>query len=106
MEIIEQYWGLIIAVVGAIVYAATHRQASYSYVKKKLYELMLSAEKYAEELVLKTGKDKMDWVITNGYDNLPSYVRLVISKDLFQKLAQELFDKAILIAEKHKIEAN
>jgi hypothetical protein len=98
---LNHYWGAIIAFVIGVVYVLTHRQWAISYAKTLIPKLMLAAEKKCEELLLKDGADKKDWVISNGYDLLPSPVRMVISKPFFSFLVQQLFDEAMAFAKAH-----
>jgi uncharacterized protein YbaP (TraB family) len=80
--------------VALIVYIFAHRQAAFSYVKKQASLLMLSAEKGSEQLLLTSGSQKMDWVVQQAYNKMPSAFRMIISLDTFRKEAQKVFNKA------------
>jgi hypothetical protein len=99
---ISQYWGLISMFLGGVVYVATHYNVALGYAKKKAIVLMLSAEANAEQLSLANGQEKFNWVISHGYDLLPSNVRLFVSKPLFCTVVQSLFDQALAFAKAHE----
>jgi hypothetical protein len=102
MDILSQYWGIIVFLVGATMYVLTHKKIAKSYAKKKIASLMLSAEKGAEKLILENGQEKFDWVVDKGYDLMPSAVRVFIGKPLFKIIAQKLYDDAKVFIELHK----
>jgi hypothetical protein len=103
-QILNQYWGIIAAFIIGVVYVLTHRQWAVSYAKTLIPKLMLAAEKKCEELLLKDGAEKKDWVVSTGYDLLPSAVRMIVSKPFFSFLVQQLFDEAIAFAKAHLVD--
>lgn len=82
-----------------IVWFFTHRSVAIGYAKKKASTLIFAAEKYSETLLLSYGKEKMDFVVSEGYKLLPSMVRVFISMDTFRNEAQKLFDFAKSVAD-------
>lgn len=84
------YWGILSIVIIIVVYYFANK----TYAKKIALELMLYVEKKAEELSLKEGKEKFQWVLSQ-YDKLPSMVKTVVSKEAFEYLIQKLFDEAL-----------
>lgn len=77
-----------------IVYILVHRTAAFSHAKGKAGELIIAAEKGAEQLLLNSGSEKMDWVVQKAYQKMPASVRVVISFDVFRNIAQGLINKA------------
>lgn len=65
-----------------------------SYAKKFALQFMLIVEKKAEEYSITEGKEKLEWVV-GQYDNLPSSIKVIISKQAFRVLIQQLFDEAM-----------
>ncbi|EYE89602.1 hypothetical protein Q428_02020 [Fervidicella metallireducens AeB] len=84
------YWGVLSIIIILVVYYFANK----TYAKKIALELMLYVEKKAEELSLKEGKEKFQWVLSQ-YDKLPSVVKTVVSKEAFEYLIQKLFDEAL-----------
>jgi hypothetical protein len=103
-SIFAHYWGAIVAFTIGVVYVVTHRAIAIQQVKTLVPKLMLAAEKYCEELALTKGAEKLQWVVSNGYDMLPSSVRMFVSKPLFTFIAQQLFDEAIAFAKAHQVD--
>ncbi|KRQ87694.1 hypothetical protein ABG79_00495 [Caloramator mitchellensis] len=64
------------------------------YAKKLTLEFMFYVEKKAEELAINEGKQKFEWVVSQ-YDKLPVFIKLIISKDKFREIIQQLFDEAV-----------
>lgn len=100
MEFINQYFGLIGVVTGFVFYLIAHRELALNKAKQVIREFIFLAEKRSRELLLQTGIDKKQWVLQNGYAHLPKVVSLVISKDLFNKLVQDVFDRTLGIIDK------
>lgn len=90
-------------VIAIVIYCIAHRQAVLSYVRKKAVILMLSAEKGAEELLLTSGAQKMDWVVQKAYQKMPAWARLIVNMDQFRKIAQSRFDDAKWHIEQNKV---
>jgi hypothetical protein len=102
IDLLIQYWGVGAVAIAGVGYFITHKKVAVAYAKKTIGALMLAAEKAAEEFVLNDGLAKFTWVVEKGYDYLPSAVRMFVSKPLFAKLVQALFDEAKQIIESHK----
>lgn len=80
--------------VALVVYVIAHRKAAVSFVKGKASKAMFGVEKSAEQLILKTGSEKMDTVEDIVYKNLPGWVRIVVSPQMFRSIAQKFFDES------------
>lgn len=102
LQLLEPYWGIIALVVMAALYVPTHYKASLSFTRKVALQFIFAAEKRAEELLLSTGQQKLDWVVDKGYDLMPAAVRIVVSKPLFRIIVQQVFDMAVSFAKKHE----
>ena len=89
LSIIQSYWGIIVVILAFGGYAIFETGKA----KQLLLGLMFTVEKNAESLILKTGADKFDMVVTKGYELLPAQVRLFVSKELFKTLAQKIYDE-------------
>ncbi len=86
---IQAWWGLI----GLLVIFSIKAVLDWEGTVKRIRELIFLAEELARKQVLKTGKEKFEWVKNNGYSYLPSWLRLFISEALYAKIVQEIFDK-------------
>jgi hypothetical protein len=104
MQFIIQYWGIILVVVLAALYAVFHYKQSYEFAKKVAIKFIFIAEKKAEDFLLTNGPAKLAWVVDKGYDLMPAGVRLIISKPLFKMIVQQLFDAAVELAKEHQIQ--
>ncbi|WP_088186028.1 hypothetical protein [Desulfosporosinus sp. FKA] len=90
ISLLQQYWGIGAVVVGFGVYAFFNLQSA----KKIILSVMLQLEKNAEALVLSTGEQKFDYLVTRGYQILPQSARVFITPAMFSSLAQTLYDRA------------
>ncbi|MEW6724473.1 MAG: hypothetical protein AB1331_06075 [Bacillota bacterium] len=88
---ITAFWGILAVVIGFVVWALL----DFSSAKTFAVSLMLQAERLAEELVLETGKAKMDWVVSKTYPLLPKWVRLFVSQEIWRAILQRLYDQAV-----------
>jgi hypothetical protein len=88
--------------VAVVIYIVAHRQTVFAYARKRAAMLMLSAENGAEDLLLNSGSQKMDWVVQRAYQRMPAAVRLFVGIDEFRKIAQGINDEAKLLLEQHK----
>lgn len=108
-ELIIAVIPLLIAVISAIVSLISAIAESDKSLKELAYKLMLEAEKMADEAILNSGAEKMDYVLTQLYENMPArvkaYVRLaaaISGKDVdtfLQALAQKLYEAMKKIVE-------
>ncbi len=92
------WWGILAIVLAAGGYAVY----DYEAFRAKVVNLIFIAEEKAREKCLETGRDKMDWVIQNGYPYLPAWLKLFISDSAFRVLIQAIFDGLVDWAEKNK----
>ena len=99
LEIVSQYWGIIVAVLGLIGFAIY----DYEKFKSRVVSLIFIAEEKSRELCLETGQKKFEWVVQNGYKYLPAVLKLVLSEELFKALVQHIFDKVVKWAEKQEL---
>lgn len=59
-------------------------------IRLKAYEFFLKAE---HEFISGAGENKMDYVLENVYDYLPTIIRFFISQDMMKSLLQKLFNE-------------
>jgi hypothetical protein len=104
LDFISNYWGFGATAVGALGYYFTHKASATAFAKSKIKLLMLSAEKYAEQLALDNGQAKFNWVVDKGYNMLPAPVRMFVSYPMFKQITQTLFDEAIAFAKSHQVQ--
>src|SRR3972149_7109801 len=90
ITLLLNYWGLLSVGIGFIIYAIFQREQA----KKIILSLMLRLEKESEALALKTGDDKLEFMLIKGYQLLPMQVRMFVSQTMFNTLAKTLYDKA------------
>lgn len=87
---LQSYWGIFAVGIGFGIYGLFERQKA----KDTILSLMLQVEKNAETLALTTGDEKFQFVVDNGYQALPAVVKTVVTKEVFQTLARNLYDSA------------
>jgi len=80
--------------VAGIIYFFGHRKAANAYAKSKAKTAIFTAEKWAEDLLLQSGAQKMDFVVQQVYAKLPGAVRMVVNLDKFRGLAQTVYNDA------------
>lgn len=97
IELFSNWWGIVLLIVISGGYVINNTKNA----KELAYKMMLIAEKRAEELVLKTGLEKKEWVLSQ-YDLLPAQVKMFVTRALWEKLVQDLYDKALDWAETNK----
>ncbi|TVY09997.1 hypothetical protein [Paenibacillus cremeus] len=100
-ETISSIIGFFLVTVGGYKYT---QQSSKNYATGLAKTLMFAVEKKATDLLLTTGKNKFDFVVSEAYDKFPALVRVHISKPMFSMLVQQLFDEAVAIAKEHQTE--
>lgn len=88
---LQAYWGLIIFVIGFVVFLVSQGKAKAT---KIILSLMLQAEKQAEALVLEVGDQKFSFVVSKGYELLPRAVRMVMTYSMFENMARTLYASA------------
>lgn len=88
MEMIARWWGLLAVAAAAGLYAAVR----WEHAKTVAAALMIRAEKEARERLLATGEDKLRWVAETSYPYLPAAFRLVVSRELWVKVVQAVWD--------------
>lgn len=69
--------------------------------RKKVYSLFLDAEQYFD---IEEGEYKMDYVLENIYPYLPSFIRIFISKNSFQKIVQKIFNEVTFLLNDENLE--
>jgi hypothetical protein len=85
-----EYWGVILVVAALVIYYISAKNHTII----RILQYMLFIEKKASSYGMNVGSQKFQWV-ANKYDNLPVIVRAVITKELYEMLIQELYDKTI-----------
>ena len=96
LAFLQEWWGLLtVALLGGVSWALL----GWSGLKSRLRSLIFMAEGRARDFALKTGKDKMDWVVGNGYSYLPTPLKLFLTEAAFRKVAQYVFNKLVRWAE-------
>ncbi|MBA3816916.1 MAG: hypothetical protein H0X29_10460 [Parachlamydiaceae bacterium] len=88
-------------IVAGAIYVLGHRAAATSYAKKKAITVIFAAEKWAADLLLQSGSQKMDFVVQKVYAKLPAWVRLIVSLDQFRTLAQSVYNDAAVVVKEH-----
>lgn len=91
LSYLQDYWGLLLIIVAFCIYLVSIGRAE---AKKVILSLMLRVEKDAEALLLKTGEEKLGFVVDRGYQLLPPVIRAFITFTMFQDLANKLYAEA------------
>lgn len=73
-----------------------------SHAKQFALQFMFIVEKKAEDYSITDGKQKLEWVV-HQYDKLPSTIKVIISKQAFRILIQQLFDEAMKKVSKSEV---
>ena len=89
LDFVLSWWGIIGIVILFLVELYFEREVAV----KRIRDLIFLAEEKGRKGVLKTGEQKFDWVLENGYDLLPPVLHLFLSRVLFAALVQAVFDK-------------
>lgn len=89
IDFVFSYWGLIGLVALFILEFFREREVA----KARVKELIFLAEEKAQKKVLKSGQQKFDWVVEQGYQYLPPIVQLFMTKEAYQLLVQSIFDR-------------
>ncbi len=103
MQIIANYWGIIIGIIIGIGYIITHRQISFAYVRKQAIRLMFIVEAHAEKFLIDNGQAKLGWVVDTIYAGVPIYFKPILNKVVITYIVQKLFDKALAYAKAHQV---
>lgn len=98
-DFIFSWWGLLVTAVIVVLYLVCDWQGA----KARIRSLIFVAEEQARQFALATGKEKMAWVIANGYPFMPAWLKLVISETAFRGIVQYVFDKLVTWAELAKL---
>ncbi|TGE37918.1 hypothetical protein E4K67_12910 [Desulfosporosinus fructosivorans] len=91
LSYLQNYWGIILFIIGFVIFLVTQGKSKAVQI---ILSLMLRAEKEAESLVLKTGDQKLGFVVEKGYRLLPMTVRLFITYTMFEDMAKLLYASA------------
>jgi hypothetical protein len=89
LTFLASWWGLI-ALIGIF---ALKLIFDYENTVKMIRGLIFLAEEKARKEVLKTGDEKFQWVVANGYQYLPATLKLFLSEELFAILVQHIFNR-------------
>jgi len=95
IDFLLQYWGIIAAVLLIGLELILEREAAV----KRIRDLIFMAEEKARKGVLKTGEDKFEWVVENGYKYLPPVLKVILTEEAFRLLVQTIFDGIMSWAE-------
>jgi hypothetical protein len=104
LDILAKYWGLIVLVVGLVVWAIR----DWASFRSSIGAMILYVEKNAETLVLengqavKDGKAKHDWVAEQMYPLLPAWLKGFVSEQKFHDIIEAIFQRLIALAEKNR----
>lgn len=82
--------GIIVLVMFAIFLYAI---LEYEKFKKCVYDLMQTAEQYAEEYQLETGQQKFEFVVMIAWTNLPPILRIFVTRRMIEKIIQHTYDE-------------
>jgi hypothetical protein len=88
VEFLTSWWGLLVVLLFVAIKAAMDYQGT----KDRIKVLIWQAEEQARLQAIKGGREKLAWVVNNGYQYLPAWLRLVLSEMAFQALVQSVFD--------------
>ena len=89
LNFLFSWWGLI-ALLAIFVLKLIF---DYDGTVKMVRGLIFLAEEKARQEVLKTGEEKFQWVVANGYQYLSATLKLFLSEELFAKLVQHIFNR-------------
>lgn len=62
--------------------------------KGRLFQLMLLAKGKAKDLILSSGKEQEDWVVTQAWRFLPLKFRIFLTEDTLRKIIRWLYRQA------------
>lgn len=79
---------LLIIIVSVLICILVFYLVCQTKIREKIYALLLDAEKNEED-----GVKKMDYVVMNAYEYLPSCFKVFISMPTFRTICQKLYDK-------------
>lgn len=101
LQFISSWWGLLFVAVVLILMFIFKRQQ----LKKLAIRLIFLAEERSRAYALQTGKQKFDWVVEQGYQYVPVWLKLFITKATFAVIVQAAFDSIIDWAEDQELRA-
>lgn len=90
INLLLPYWGIIAVALGFGGYFLFQKDSA----KKIILSLIIRIEKEAEKLALNTGEDKFKFLVDKGYALLPAPARIFITQNMFETLAQNLYNTA------------
>jgi hypothetical protein len=99
LEFVQNWWGIIVAVIAAILFAIFDWQRF----KKRVLELIFYIEEQARKKAIATGREKFEWVAENGYQYVPAWAKLFVSEAAFRLIIQKVFDSVFKWAEAQKL---
>jgi len=93
MEVILEFLGSWWGVIGILILFGIELYFEREVAVKRIRDLIFLAEEKGRKGVLKTGEEKFEWVLENGYGYLPPVMKQFISKALFATFVQSVFDR-------------
>ncbi len=88
---VQQVIEIVLYVILIILYALSTGKKMTA---QTLLSLMLRVEKDSDDLLLKDGNEKFNYVVEKGYMLLPKPVRLIVSPKTFERIAVILYIEA------------
>lgn len=80
------------------------KEKSLDEIRQDVYQLFLQAEHNYKESA--AGKQKMKWVINKARGLLPTWVQMIITEEVFEKIIQYWFDGIKELLDDGKMEEN
>jgi len=99
LQFISSWWGLLFVVIALVLMFIFQRQQ----LKRLAIRLIFLAEERARQYALKTGKEKFSWVVEHGYQYVPVWLKLFITKAAFAAIVQAAFDSIVDWAERQEL---
>lgn len=99
LQFLSNWWGLLFVLVVIVVMAVFRRQT----LKRIAIRLIFVAEERSRQYALRTGKEKFEWVVENGYGLIPPWLKLFVTKEMFSVIVQTVFDNIVAWAEKQEV---
>jgi len=99
LDFLMNYWGII----GVVVLFGIELYREREVAVKRIRDLMFLAEEKGRKHILKTGEEKFNWVLDNGYAYMPPILKTFVSKDLFAALVQSVYDQIMKWADEHAL---
>ena len=99
LQFISSWWGLLFVLVVLVLMFAFKREQ----LKRLAIRLIFVAEERSRQYALKTGKAKFEWVVENGYQYVPVWLKVFITKATFAVIVQAAFDSIVDWAESQEL---